>query len=115
MNQPHETALRAAETYESYLVPSILAPWAQVLIQRAGLQAGDRVLDVACGTGIVARQAAPVVGARGTVGALDSNPAMLAVASSLPAPAGATVAWHEGSALALPFPDAACNVVLCQQ
>jgi len=72
------------------------------------------VLDVACGTGIVARQAAPLVGADGQVVALDMNPAMLAVARALPAPSGATIHWREGDAMDLPFEDGAFDVVLCQ-
>jgi SAM-dependent methyltransferase len=48
------------------------------------------------------------------VAALDINPGMLAVARSLPAAPGAAIAWHEGSALALPFSNAAFDAVLCQ-
>jgi SAM-dependent methyltransferase len=73
------------------------------------------VLDVACGTGVIARQAAPLVGLTGHVTGLDVSQAMLDVARSLPAPEGAAIAWQEGSAEALPFPDAAFDLVLCQQ
>ncbi len=72
------------------------------------------MLDVACGTGIVARQAAPLVGPDGRVAALDVNPAMLAVARAVPAPSGAVIDWHDASAMALPFPDGVFDVVLCQ-
>ena len=71
-------------------------------------------MDAACGTGIVARVAAERVGTAGRVAALDLNPGMLAVARSLPAVAGSSIEWQEGSVLALPFPDAAFDVVLCQ-
>ena len=111
MNQPSPSP---AETYEQYFVPAMFLPWATLLLRHASLQAGERVLDVACGTGIVARQAAPLVGAQGQVVALDMNPAMMAVAGRLPAPPGARVSWREGNATALPFPDGSFDVVLCQ-
>jgi ubiquinone/menaquinone biosynthesis C-methylase UbiE len=104
----------AAELYERYLVPAITGVWAADLVHRAGLRPGERVLDVACGTGVVARLAAERVGVRGGVVGLDLNTAMLAVARGLPPPTGATIAWTEASVLAMPFPDATFNVVLCQ-
>ena len=112
MNQPQPR--NPAETYEQYFVPAMFLPWATILLRHAALQSGERVLDVACGTGIVARQAAPLVGADGQVVAVDMNPAMLGVARALPAPSGATITWQEGNAMALPFPDGAFDVVLCQ-
>ena len=70
-----------------------------------------RVIDVACGTGVVARQALARVGTGGQVVGLDMNPNMLMMARRR-AP---SVAWHEGNAMALPFPDHAFDVVVCQQ
>lgn len=110
--QPQPT--NPAEMYEQYFVPAMFLPWAGILLRRAALQAGESVLDVACGTGIVARQAAPLVGADGRVAALDMNPAMLRVARSVPAPPGASIHWHEGNAMTLPFPEGAFDAVLCQ-
>ena len=69
-----------AEMYESYFVPAMFLPWATILLRHAAPQSGERVLDVACGTGIVARQTAPLLGSNGQMVALDMNPAMLAVA-----------------------------------
>ena len=112
MSQPQPT--NPAEVYENYFVPSMFLPWASILLSQAAPQSGDRVLDVACGTGIVARQVAPLVGASGQVFALDMNPAMLGVARTRPAPLGATIAWQEGNAMALPFPVGAVYLVLCQ-
>jgi SAM-dependent methyltransferase len=83
------------------------------LIAEAALRPGERVLDVACGTGVVARLAAERLGASGTVGALDLNPAMLSVARSVP-PTGAAIRWYETSAESIPLPDGAFDVVLCQ-
>jgi ubiquinone/menaquinone biosynthesis C-methylase UbiE len=112
MNQPQ--AKNPAEMYENYFVPAMFRPWATILLSLAAPQAGERVLDVACGTGIVARQAAPLAGAEGQVVGLDMNPAMLGVARAVPAPAGATISWQEGNAMALPFPDGVFDLVLCQ-
>jgi ubiquinone/menaquinone biosynthesis C-methylase UbiE len=104
----------APELYERYLVPATTAVWAPDLIERAGLQAGERVLDVACGTGIVARLAAAQVGSTGRVAGLDLNAGMLEMARSLQDRTGSSIAWHHGSVLAMPFPDAAFDAVLCQ-
>lgn len=104
-----------AETYEQYFGPTIADPWTRVLLEYAVPQPGERVLDVACGTGSVARHVAPSVGTAGRVVALDSNPAMLAVARALPAPPGAPIAWLEGDATRLGLPHDAFDLVLCQQ
>ena len=103
----------APENYERYFVPSIGAPLASDLVDIAALRPGERVLDVACGTGVVARLASQQVGATGTVAGLDVNPAMLAVAAST-TPPDMSIKWHEASAEAMPLPDASFDVVLCQ-
>ena len=69
-----------AEIYECGLVPAIFAPWATILIEQVALQSGDRVLDMACGTGVIARLAARQVGSTGQIIGLDNNTEMLAVA-----------------------------------
>jgi ubiquinone/menaquinone biosynthesis C-methylase UbiE len=99
-----------AQLYERHLVPAVTAPWAADLVERAGVHRDDRVLDVACGTGIVARTAQERVGSEGSVTGLDINPAMLAVAQSQ----SAEVQFIRGSALALPFDDGSFDAVLCQ-
>ena len=104
----------APELYQRYLVPAVTALWAADLIDQVAPQPGDRALDVACGTGVVARLAAERMGPTGQVAALDLNPGMLAVARALPAVTGAKITWWEDSALALPFPEATFDVVLCQ-
>ncbi|MFQ5692095.1 MAG: class I SAM-dependent methyltransferase [Nitrospinota bacterium] len=108
----------APEAYERYLVPAVLAPLAEGLVELVSLKPGQRALDVACGTGIVARLAARRVGADGKVIGLDLNPGMLAVARSIPPPPpppGASIEWQRGSADALGFADGSFDVVLCQQ
>ena len=104
-----------AEVYEDFLVRWQFRPWTAVLLAQAAILPGERILDLAAGTGIVARETAPFVGADGRVVTLDINPAMLAVGQSLPEPAGASIEWLEGDAAALPLPDAAFDAVLCQQ
>lgn len=104
----------APELYERYLVPAMTSMWAVDLIDRTGLRTRESVLDVACGTGVVARVAAQRVGSTGCVAGLDLNPDMLAVARSLPAVPGASITWLEGTVMALPFQDAVFDVVVCQ-
>jgi SAM-dependent methyltransferase len=104
-----------AEVYERGLVPAIFAPWATILIEQSALQPGDRVLDVACDTGVVARLAARQVGPTGRIIGLDNNAGMLAVVRSLPSIPDISLEWHEGSALAMPFADASFDALLCQQ
>jgi ubiquinone/menaquinone biosynthesis C-methylase UbiE len=99
--------------YERYFVPAIGCPLADELVQAAALRAGARVLDVACGTGIVARLAAEQVGTDGEVTGLDAHPGMLAVARSVPA-GGATIRWCQADAAASGLPDAGYDAVLCQ-
>lgn len=103
----------AAELYERHLVPAISSLWAADLVERAAPQAGERVLDVACGTGIVARLASERMGSGHVVG-LDLNAAMLAVARSLPYSPGPAIEWHESSVLDMPFPNDVFDLCLCQ-
>src|SRR4051812_13070177 len=103
----------AAELFQRYLVPAITSKWAEDLVHRAQLRTGELVLDVACGTGAVARLAAPKV-RPGQVTGLDLNVGMLAVARSLPNE-DAPISWTEGSALDMPFPSGYFDAVLCQQ
>jgi ubiquinone/menaquinone biosynthesis C-methylase UbiE len=100
----------AAERYEAFLVPAIMSAWAPRLVAAAHVQSGDRVLDVACGTGIVSRTAAGIVGPSGHITGLDLNPGMLAVATRL----RPDLDWRQGDAVSLPFPDASFDRVLCQ-
>lgn len=104
-----------AELYEQYLGPTISDPWARVLLKYAAPQPSEHALDVACGTGSVARHVAPIVGAEGRVVGFDISPEMLAVARALSTPVGATIEWREGNAVALALPDGAFDLVLCQQ
>lgn len=102
----------AAECYERYFVPAIGAPLAADLVEAATLRPGERVLDVACGTGVVARLATERVGPSGSIAGADINPGMLAVARA--AAPGTACEWHQAPADALPLPDASFDAVLCQ-
>jgi ubiquinone/menaquinone biosynthesis C-methylase UbiE len=104
-----------AEAYERYLVPALFAASAERLVDLAAVRAGDRVLDVACGTGIVARTAAPRAGATGKVVGVDLNGDMLAVARTAAAAVRPPIEWHAGNAVSLPFSDGSFDAVLCQQ
>lgn len=102
--------LAAAEVYESRFVPAIFAEWAPLLVEATGVHPGHAVLDVACGTGIVARTVADRIGDDGTVVGVDLNEAMLTVARRV----RPDLQWQQGDAADLPFPDRAFDVALCQ-
>jgi SAM-dependent methyltransferase len=97
----------AAEVYEEFFVPALFAQWAPRTSAAAQVRPGDRVLDVACGTGILARTMAAQASPPAAVVGLDANPAMLAVGRRL-AP---HVEWREGQAERLPFDDADFDAV----
>jgi SAM-dependent methyltransferase len=102
-----QVSLQVAETYEAAFVPSLFAGVARRLVDFAGVAPGRRVLDVGCGTGIVARLAAD----RGaTVTGLDLNEAMLTVARRL----RPDLTWQRGDMAAMPLPDAAFDLTVCQ-
>ena len=103
-----------AESYEHFMVPSLFAPWATYLVQRANPQLGEHVLDIACGTGIVARKVAPRVGISGSVVGLDANSDMIEMARLLAEREHTAIEWHTGIAERLPFPDEHYDLILCQ-
>lgn len=106
---------QAAQLYERYAARYILGPWVPLLVDAARLAKGEHVLDVACGTGIVTRDAAQRVGRTGRVVGVDLNANMIAVARSLPVAAGPSIAWLVGNALDLPLKHSSFDVVLGQQ
>lgn len=110
-----QLAGNAADAYEQFLVPTIFEAISTGLVARAGVGAGDRVLDVACGTGCAARAAARAVGAGGAVTGLDVNPDMLATARRAAEGMTPPIEYHQGEATDLPFDDHHFDVVLCQE
>ncbi len=100
----------AAEIYEEFFVPALFLEWAKRVSNSGAIAAGQRALDVACGTGVLAREVAKRVQPGGTVVGLDRNDGMLAVARRL----STHVEWRQGRAEALPFPDSDFDVVVSQ-
>ena len=99
-----------AEIYDAHFVPALFAQWGPVVAAEAGVRKGDRVLDVACGTGALTLAAAEIAGPSGSVVGLDVNPEMLAVARRKPL----QIEWLEGSAEALPLLSNSFDAVVSQ-
>jgi ubiquinone/menaquinone biosynthesis C-methylase UbiE len=104
-----EAALLTGESYERYLGPTIGLPFARPVIEAAGLQPGERALDLACGTGVAARLAAEHVAPTGTVVGIDPNPSMLEVARRT----SPDIDWNLGTAENVPLADESVDVVAC--
>jgi SAM-dependent methyltransferase len=100
----------AAMVYEEFFVPALFQPWAIRVVNAADVQPNQHVLDVACGTGIVARTASERAGPNGTVIGLDLNEGMLAVAARR-AP---NLQWKTGRAESLPFDSNHFDAAICQ-
>jgi ubiquinone/menaquinone biosynthesis C-methylase UbiE len=105
-----EEAPAPAEIYDTCFVPALFAHWGPIVAAAAGVQSGDRVLDVACGTGALTLAAAEQAGPAGSVVGLDANPEMLAVARRK----RAQIEWLDGKAEALPLPDGDFDAVVSQ-
>ena len=112
MERPLDTT--AAEAYEKHIVPAFMLPLVNGVIDNAAPVPGEGILDVACGTGLVARLVAPRVAPGGTVSNLDFDPAMIAVARGLvECPLSVNMTWHCASALSMPFDDGEFDLVFC--
>jgi ubiquinone/menaquinone biosynthesis C-methylase UbiE len=105
----------AAEQYEKIPARYIVGPWTPGLVETAEIQRDERILDVACGTGLVTRAASLKLGPAGHITGLDLNEGMLEVGKSLGVPGPGDLAWVKCSALEMDFPDGDFDVVLCQQ
>lgn len=110
MHDASSAEIDAATAYEKLFVKALFGPWSAAVLDAADIGQGDRVLDVACGTGILARDAMKRVRSAETVTGLDPNPGMLAVADRLEP----DVDWKQGVAESLPFPDHAFDAVVSQ-
>lgn len=108
-------AANPALAYHEYLGPAMFVPMSEVTLAAAKPQPGERVLDVACGSGIVTARLPPLVGSTGTVVGLDSNPAMLAVARAEAPPEGPQIQWRQGNGMAIDLPSASFDLLVCQQ
>jgi len=105
-----DDARNPAEVYDAHFVPALFGQWGPEIAAQAGLREGDRVLDVACGTGALTLAAADIVGPAGSVVGVDANPQMLAVARRKPV----QIEWLEGMAEALPLRDNDFDAVVSQ-
>ncbi len=106
-----QVGLGVPDHYDTYVAP-LMKPFIAALLA-AVVRPGQRVLDVACGTGFATRAASSIVGSGGSVSAIDINPGMIQKARQQPTPGD--VGWQVGSALDLPFEDASFDAVICQQ
>jgi len=105
-----QAQIDAANAYEALFVPALFGQWAPKVADAARIQPGQRVLDVACGTGILAREIASRIESMGHIAGIDPSPGMIAVAEQI-AP---EIEWREGVAESLPFPDGSFDVVVSQ-
>jgi ubiquinone/menaquinone biosynthesis C-methylase UbiE len=115
MSEDERRSQTPAEAYQEYYGPAIFQPLAEELIALAGPREGERILDIACGTGIATRRAAEVARKPARAVGVDLNPGMVAVATSLAPPDGVAIEWRQGDGTALDLPDGSFDLVLCQQ
>jgi len=105
-----QAQITAAKAYEEFFVPALFGEWAPRVAAAARIRTGDHVLDVACGTRVLAREAASQIGPSGFVAGVDTSPGMLAVARTV-APRNE---WREDKAEGLPYPDQRFDAVVSQ-
>jgi ubiquinone/menaquinone biosynthesis C-methylase UbiE len=105
-----EAQVAGAKAYEALFVPALFGQWASRVVDAATLATGQSVLDVACGTGVLAREARLRTGPKGYVAGLDPSAGMLSVAKEL----SPSVDWRQGMAESMPFPDASFDAVVSQ-
>ena len=102
--------IEAARAYEILFVPALFGQWVTTVADASHIQAGQRALDVACGTGVLTREVATRIGKDGYVAGLDPNPGMLSIAKD----SASTIDWKQGLAEEIPFPDHSFDAVLSQ-
>lgn len=110
MTETFQITPEQAEAYERLFVPALFGQWAGPMTDIADVEPGQRVLDVACGTGVLTRAVADRLAGSGSVVGLDLNPAMLDVAARV----RPDIAWRQGDVASMPFEDGQFDVVLCQ-
>lgn len=113
--ETYQLAGNAAEIYESQKVPAMFGPLADATLNEVSLAPDDAVLDIACGTGILARKARSRVGEKARVAGIDLNDSMIATAQGLRDSYAQSCEWHVSPVDAMPFEDSAFSKVFCQQ
>ena len=103
------------EAFEKYVVPAFGDVWAQDIVKRAALRKGDRILDVGCGTGIVARYAYKSMGDAVHITGVDVNDIALEKAREISALNAVPIEWKQADVTTLPFSSDKFDVLLCQQ
>jgi ubiquinone/menaquinone biosynthesis C-methylase UbiE len=101
-----------AEVYEQVFVPAVMQTWANQLVDMAKASPGARILDVACGSGVLTLLFAQQIGKLGQFVGCDINPDMIAIARAKQP--DAAIEWRQGNALELPFEDGTFDIVTCQ-
>ena len=100
------------EVYEQVFVPAVMQTWANRLVELATSRPGARILDVACGSGVVTHLFAGHIGKTGQIVGYDINPEMIAIAQAKQPDTG--IEWRQGNALEMPFQDGTFDIVTCQ-
>ena len=104
------TTVSPAEVYDQYFVPALFQYWGEYIASRVNIREYDHVLDVACGTGVLACAAEKYAGSNGNITGLDPNEAMLNVARSK----STSIIWQQGKAESLPFANDSFDRVISQ-
>ncbi len=105
----------APDAFERYMGPAFVETWTREIVKRANLVNEERLLDVACGTGMVARGSAGTLGPSGDITGIDLNAAMLKKARKIGEETGLSIAWEESDVTSMPFTDHRFDVAICQQ
>lgn len=109
-NETGQVSAESARIYEEFYLPSLFAEWPPRVIEAAQIQRGQRVVDVACGTGVLACAVAERVGQQGSTVGVDINAGMLAVAREKTP----KIKWLQAPAEVLPLADNSCDAAVSQ-
>ncbi len=113
-NTEYQLQGNAARLYEEGIVPSMSKPLTEMMFDHLSLKVGDRVLDVACGTGILTRVAAHRFHNLACLVGVDLNPGMLEIAREHTPTTSISIEWRQADACELPLPDNSFDMVFCQ-
>lgn len=105
----------AASIYEEQKVPAMFGPLADATLAVVPLHENDQVIDVACGTGIVARKVRQRLGPNARVVGVDLNEGMISKARSIADEGAPDCEWHVADVTKLPFDDRSFTMAFCQQ